>query len=71
MVRHPMYFATLFMFLPLPLILGSFWGLIPVAFYLPLIIFRILDEERFLLESLEGYADYKAKVKYRLIPFIF
>ena len=71
MVRHPMYFATLFMFLPLPLILGSFWGLIPVAFYLPLIIFRLLDEEKFLTESLEGYAEYKKKVKYRLIPFIF
>jgi protein-S-isoprenylcysteine O-methyltransferase Ste14 len=70
-VRHPMYFATLFMFLPLPLILGSFWGLIPVAFYLPLIIFRLLDEEKFLTESLEGYAEYKKKVKYRLVPFIF
>ena len=71
MVRHPMYFATLFMFLPLPLILGSFWGLIPVAFYLPLIVFRLLDEEKFLTESLEGYAAYRQKVKYRLIPFIF
>lgn len=71
MVRHPMYFATLFMFLPLPLILGSFWGLIPVAFYLPLIIFRLLDEEKFLTESLEGYVAYRQKVKYRLIPFIF
>lgn len=70
-VRHPMYFATLFMFLPLPLILGSFWGLIPVAFYLPLIIFRALDEEKFLTESLAGYAEYKQKVKYRLLPFIF
>lgn len=71
LVRHPMYFATLFMFLPLPLILGSFWGLIPVAFYLPLILFRLVDEERFLLSSLSGYAEYQKKVRYRLIPFIF
>ncbi len=70
-VRHPMYFATLFMFLPLPLILGSFWGLIPVAFYVPVILFRLLEEEKFLLASLEGYGEYKEKVKYRLIPFIF
>ena len=70
-VRHPMYFATLFMFLPLPLILGSLWGLIPVAFYLPVIIVRLLDEEKLLAASLDGYTEYQKKVKYRLIPFIF
>ena len=69
-VRHPMYFATLLMFLPIPLILGSFWGLIPFAFYPVLIVIRILDEEAVLTDGLRGYAEYKNKVKYRLLPFI-
>lgn len=69
-VRHPMYLATLFMFLPLPLILGSFWGLIPFAIYPVLIIIRIFNEEKILTEGLNGYEDYKKRVKYRLIPFV-
>lgn len=70
MVRHPMYLATMFMFLPLPLILGSFWGLIPFALYPIVIIARILDEEKLLEQELEGYKEYKNKVRYRLIPFV-
>ena len=69
-VRHPMYLATLFMFLPLPLILGSFWGLIPFALYPAAIIVRILNEEKILSDGLSGYKEYKNKVRYRLIPFI-
>ncbi len=69
-VRHPMYLATLFMFLPIPLILGSFWGLIPLAFYIPLIIARIIGEEKLLKRELSGYEDYTKKVRYRLVPFI-
>ena len=69
-VRHPMYLATLLMFLPMPLILGSFWGLIPFALYPVVIVFRIINEEKVLTEGLNGYAEYKVKVKYRLIPFI-
>ena len=69
-VRHPMYTATLLMFLPMPLILQSFWGLIPFALYPAMIAVRILNEEKVLTEGLEGYAEYKARVKYRLIPFI-
>ena len=69
-VRHPMYLATLFMFLPLPLILGSFWGLIPFALYPVVTVIRILNEEKVLSDGLEGYTAYKAKVKYRLIPFV-
>ena len=69
-VRHPMYLATLFMFLPLPLILGSLFGLIPMVLYVPLIIARILNEEKVLCEGLKGYPEYTQKVKYRLIPFI-
>ena len=69
-VRHPMYLATLFMFLPLPLILGSFWGLLPFALYPVIIIVRINNEEKLLTEELCGYKEYRSKVKYRLIPFI-
>ena len=69
-VRHPMYLATLFMFLPIPLILGSFFGLIPFALYPVIIVIRILNEEKVLTEGLDGYAEYKKKTKYRLIPFI-
>ena len=69
-VRHPMYLATLFMFLPLPPILGSFWGLIPFALYPAVIVIRILNEEKVLRAGLRGYGEYTEKVKYRLIPFI-
>lgn len=69
-VRHPMYLATLFMFLPIPLILGSFWGLIPFAAYPPIIVARILSEEKLLENELDGYKEYKTRVKYRLIPLI-
>jgi protein-S-isoprenylcysteine O-methyltransferase Ste14 len=69
-VRHPMYLATLFMFLPIPLILGSLWGLIPFALYPVIIVARILNEEKVLTEQLDGYAEYKQKVRYRLIPFV-
>ncbi len=69
-VRHPMYLATLLMFLPIPLILGSFWGAIPFAFYPVVTVIRILNEEKVLTDGLEGYAEYKNKVKYRLIPFV-
>ena len=69
-VRHPMYLATLLMFLPLPLILGSFWGLIVFSFYPVIIVIRIFNEEKVLCKGLEGYVDYRKKVKYRLLPFI-
>ena len=69
-VRHPMYLATLFMFLPLPLVLGSFWGLIPFALYPVVTVIRIINEEKVLTDGLDGYSEYKTKVKYRLLPFI-
>ena len=69
-VRHPMYLATLLMFMPLHLILGSLWGLLPFAAYPVMLVARILNEEKVLLEGLSGYAEYKEKVKFRLIPFI-
>ena len=70
-VRHPMYLATLFMFLSIPLILGSFYGLIPFLLYPVIIVLRIFDEERLLSLALDGYTAYKKRVKYRLIPFVF
>lgn len=69
-VRHPMYAVTIWLFLSIPLVLGSFWSLLCFAHYPILIIVRILNEEKVLTAGLEGYADYKKKVKYRLLPFI-
>lgn len=69
-VRHPMYAATVILFMMIPLILGSFVALIPFAFYPVLIAVRIIDEEKLLTKELSGYEEYKKKVKYRLIPFI-
>ena len=69
-VRHPMYMATLLLFLVMPLVLGSWWALIPFAFYPAIIISRLKDEEKLLTRELAGYDEYKQKVKYRLIPFI-
>lgn len=69
-VRHPMYTSTLLMFLAMPVVLGSWWALIPFAFYVPIIVVRILDEERLLCEELRGYADYCTRIRWRLIPFI-
>ena len=69
-VRHPMYTATIFLFLAMPLILGSLISFFVFLFYPILIIFRILNEEKVLEKELDGYIDYKKKVKYRIIPFI-
>jgi len=69
-VRHPMYFATLFLFLSIPLILGSAYALVPFLFYPFLLVRRIRNEEAVLRKSLPGYEEYTKKVRYRLIPFI-
>ncbi len=69
-VRHPMYLATVIMFLAIPLILGSFWGVIPFILYPAIIVVRIINEEKLLCAELSGYEEYKEKVKYRLIPLI-
>ena len=69
-VRHPMYLASVLMFLSIPLVMGSWYALIPFAFYPVLMVVRILDEEKLLTAELSGYEEYKRKVKYRLIPFI-
>lgn len=69
-VRHPMYAVTLLLFISMPLVLGSIYALPIFLLYPLLIVKRIKDEEKLLEEELEGYAEYKKKVKYRLIPFI-
>ena len=69
-VRHPMYMATLLLFLSMPLILGSLISFIIMLMYIPIIAKRIRNEEAVLEEGLEGYTEYKRKVKYKVIPFI-
>jgi protein-S-isoprenylcysteine O-methyltransferase Ste14 len=69
-VRHPMYFAALFLFIGTPLALDSWLTLILIPFYLPILIVRILNEEKVLGRELPGYKDYQQKVTTRLIPFI-
>lgn len=69
-VRHPMYSVTLFLFLSMPLILGSVYSFIIFIFYPFIIAKRIRNEEKFLENELLGYKEYMNKVKYRLIPFI-
>ena len=67
-VRHPMYAGALVMLLGVPLSLGSWWGLLALVPMTLTIVWRLLDEERVLAASLEGYAEYRAKVRYRLVP---
>lgn len=69
-IRHPMYSVTILLFLSIPLVLGSVYAFIPFVFYPFLIVQRIKHEELFLEQELPGYLQYKQKVKYRLIPFI-
>ena len=69
-VRHPMYSATVLMFLSMPLILNCIYSFVIMLVYIPLIIKRIRNEEVFLEKELQGYSEYKKKVKYRLLPYI-
>lgn len=67
-VRHPMYSGAFFMLLGIPLALGSLRGLLPLVLVLPALVWRLLDEEKFLEKNLPGYADYEKRVRWRLIP---
>lgn len=69
-VRHPMYSATVLLFLSMPLVLGSLYSFLIFLAYPLLIARRIRSEEAFLEQELEGYQEYKSKVRYRLLPFI-
>lgn len=69
-VRHPMYMATTILFLAMPLVLASPFSFLIMLFYLPLIARRIKNEEALLEEGLDGYKEYKQRVKYKVIPYI-
>jgi len=69
-VRHPMYAVTVLLFLMIPVILGSWYALAVFSVYPAVIIVRLKDEEALLTRELPGYAEYKKKVKYRIIPFV-
>ena len=69
-VRHPMYMASVLLFLMMPLVLGSVISFVIMLFYIPIIMKRIRNEEQVLEEGLAGYREYKERVRYRLIPFI-
>ena len=70
LVRHPMYATALVAMAGIPIALGSLWGLLAFAAMMPALIWRIFDEETFLATGLPGYAEYKQKVRYRLIPHL-
>jgi protein-S-isoprenylcysteine O-methyltransferase Ste14 len=70
LVRHPMYLGALIMFLGIPLALGSWWGLFAIIPLTLVLVWRLLDEERFLSKRLPGYSEYRNKVRSRLVPFI-
>ena len=67
-VRHPMYAYSLLLMIGAPLLLGSLWGLLGLALFVPLLAARLLGEEAMLMEGLPGYRDYAAKVRFRLVP---
>ena len=70
LVRHPMYTSTIFLFLSMPLVLDSIFSFIVMLVYPIMIMFRIRNEERVLENELIGYEEYKEKVKYKLIPYL-
>lgn len=70
-IRHPMYSGIMFMMVGTPIALGSWWGLLGSLWSIIFVIIRLLDEEKYLVTNLEGYAEYRKKVRYRLIPFVF
>lgn len=69
-VRHPMYAVTVWLFLSIPIVLGSFFSLACFVPYIAVICVRIINEEKVLTQGLEGYEKYKKRVKYRLVPFV-
>jgi protein-S-isoprenylcysteine O-methyltransferase Ste14 len=70
LVRHPMYAGTVVMLLGIPIALGSWWGLPAIVAMIPALIWRVLDEEKFLARNLPGYLEYQKAVRYRLIPLV-
>lgn len=69
-VRHPMYAVTIWLFLAIPIVLGSLWAALCFVPYVAIIVVRLIGEEKLLENELDGYKEYKKKIKYRLIPFV-
>jgi len=69
-VRHPMYAVTLWLFLAIPVVLGSWWALLCFLPYIIVIVVRIWNEEKVLETGLDGYTEYKKRVKYKIIPYV-
>ena len=69
-VRHPMYMTTLLLFLSMPLVLGSVISFVIMLLYIPIIAKRIRNEEQVLEGGLEGYTEYKQRIRYKVIPFV-
>jgi protein-S-isoprenylcysteine O-methyltransferase Ste14 len=67
-VRHPMYATALVMLLGIPIALGSLWGIFVFVAFVPALLWRLFDEEKFLVKNLPGYREYQARVRYRLVP---
>ena len=67
-VRHPMYASASIYLIGTPLALGSWWGFLPLAVFIPFLIWRLIDEERMLVAELPGYVEYQRGVRYRLVP---
>lgn len=70
LVRHPMYASAFLYLIGTPLALGSYWGLLAVLFMMPFLIWRLLDEEKFLAKNLPGYSEYQKKIRHRLVPHV-
>jgi len=69
-VRHPMYASASLYLVGTPLALGSYWGLVPVVAIMLFLIWRLIDEERFLATNLPGYTEYQKRVRHRIVPFL-
>jgi len=70
LVRHPMYLGALILLLGVPVALGSWWGLFTIIPFTLILVLRLIDEEKFLINNLVGYKTYQQKVSHRLVPFI-
>lgn len=69
-VRHPMYMSTLFLFLSMPLVLGSVISFVILLLYIPILAKRIRNEEQVLENGLAGYSEYRRRIRYKVIPFV-
>lgn len=70
LVRHPMYASASLYLIGTPLALGSYWGFLALGFMMPFLIWRLFDEEKFLVQNLPGYVEYQNKVQHRLVPYV-